>query len=188
MLNVRNIPIEEIKAYENNPRRISDNAVNAVAESIKAFGFKVPVILDSENVIVTGHTRILAAKKLGLQEVPCVVADDLTPEQAKALRLADNKTGELSGWDFEKLDLELEELADFDIDMSEFGFEIGDTESYINDLNNGMDGSEKNADSDYFSITFTIDKGHKDKFDKYIKVNGKDALINMLIDEVSGIA
>lgn len=126
MLNVRNIPIEEIKAYENNPRRIGDNAVNAVAESIKAFGFKVPVILDSENVIVTGHTRILAAKKLGLQEVPCVVADDLTPEQAKALRLADNKTGELSGWDFEKLDLELEELADFDIDMSEFGFEVKD--------------------------------------------------------------
>lgn len=122
MLEVKNIPLDEIKTYENNPRRISDEAVDAVSESIKQFGFKVPVILDSDNVIVAGHTRVQAAQKLGLSEVPCVVADDLTPEQIKAFRLADNKTGELSGWDFEKLDLELEELAEFDIDMSNFGF------------------------------------------------------------------
>ena len=119
---MKNIPIEEIKEYENNPRRIPEEAVNAVAASIREFGFKVPVILDSENVIVAGHTRVLAAKKLGLSEVPCIVADDLTPEQIKAFRLVDNKTNELTGWDFEKLDLELEEL---NFDMSDFGFEIG---------------------------------------------------------------
>ena len=118
---MKNIPIEEIKEYENNPRRIPEEAVNAVAASIREFGFKVPVILDSENVIVAGHTRVLAAKKLGLSEVPCIVADDLTPEQIKAFRLVDNKTNELTGWDFEKLDLELEEL---NFDMSDFGFEF----------------------------------------------------------------
>ena len=127
-MKIKNIPVEQIKNYENNPRIISEYAVNVVAESIKAFGFKVPVILDSDNVIVAGHTRLQAAQKLGLSEVPCVIADDLTPEQIKAFRLADNKTSELSGWDFEKLDLELEELADFDIDMSDFGFEFDNSD------------------------------------------------------------
>lgn len=122
MLEVKNVFLDDIRSYANNPRKISDEAIDAVAESIKTFGFKVPVILDSDNVIVAGHTRVQAAQKLGLSEVPCVVADDLTPEQIKAFRLADNKTGELSGWDFEKLDLELEELTALDIDMSDFGF------------------------------------------------------------------
>ena len=123
MLKVKNVPVEEIKIYENNPRRVTEEAVNAVSASIKEFGFKVPVILDRENVIVAGHTRVMAAQKLGMSEVPCIVADDLTPEQIKAFRLADNKTCELTGWDFEKLDLELEEL---NLDMSEFGFELGE--------------------------------------------------------------
>lgn len=123
-MKVKNVPIEEIHEYENNPRRISEEAISAVSKSIQEFGFKVPVIIDKDNVIVAGHTRIMAARELGLKEVPCVVADDLTPEQIKAFRLADNKTSELSDWDFEKLDLELEELPDFD--MSEFGFVLED--------------------------------------------------------------
>ena len=118
-MKVKYIPITEIHAYENNPRKIPEKAIEAVTASIKNFGFKVPVIIDKNNVIVCGHTRVKAAEKLGLKEVPCIVADDLTPEQVKAFRLADNKTSELTGWDFEKLDLELEEL---DFDMSEFGF------------------------------------------------------------------
>ena len=124
MLNVKNVPIEKLKAYENNPRRISEIAVKSLINSIREFGFKVPVVIDEDNVIVTGHTRVLAAREMGLQEVPCIVADDLTPEQIKAFRLADNKTSELTGWDFERLDLELEELSDFDIDMSDFGFKL----------------------------------------------------------------
>lgn len=93
--------------YANNPR-LNDNAVDAVAASIKEFGFKVPIVVDGENVIINGHTRLKAAHKLGLKQVPVIVADDLTPEQVKAFRLADNKTGELAEWDMDKLDIELE--------------------------------------------------------------------------------
>lgn len=113
--------ITELKEYENNPRN-NDGAVDAVAESIKQFGFKVPIIIDSNGVIIAGHTRRKAAEKLGLEKVPCIVADDLTPEQIKAYRLADNKVAELAGWDFAKLEKELAELTAFDVDMSNFGF------------------------------------------------------------------
>lgn len=115
---------KELIPYANNPRE-NDGAVDAVAASIKEFGFKVPVIIDKDNVIVAGHTRIKAAGKLGIDKVPCIVADDLTEEQIKAFRLADNKVGELAQWDFTKLEEELKDLNDMDLDfsMSDFGFE-----------------------------------------------------------------
>lgn len=118
----------EIRPYENNPR-FNDDAVDAVAASIQEFGFKVPIVLDSEGVIVAGHTRWKAALKLQLEEVPCVVADDLTPEQIKAFRLADNKVAELAYRNEEALAKELEGIAD--IDMSAFGF--GEEESDLGD-------------------------------------------------------
>ena len=105
-MDVKEISLADLKPYENNPRR-NDSAVDAVAKSIKEFGWRQPVVIDSDNVIVCGHTRFKAAQKLGLEKVPCIVADDLTPEQIKAFRLVDNKTAELAGWDFEKLDAEL---------------------------------------------------------------------------------
>ena len=111
--------LAELKEYENNPRN-NDGAVDAVAASIAEFGFKIPIVIDTDGVIIAGHTRRKAAIKLGLEKVPCIVADDLTPEQIKAFRLADNKTGELAGWDFAKLEAELTELAEFD--MTAFGF------------------------------------------------------------------
>nr|DAF33217.1 MAG TPA: ParB protein [Caudoviricetes sp.] len=107
--------------YANNPR-LNDNAVDAVAASIKEFGFKVPIVVDGENVIINGHTRLKAAHKLGLEQVPVIVADDLTPAQVKAFRLADNKTSELAEWDVDKLDIELDGIAD--IDMGDFGFDL----------------------------------------------------------------
>ena len=110
--------IEDIIPYENNPRK-NDDAVDAVANSIKQFGFKVPIVIDQNNVIVCGHTRYKASKKLELKTVPCVIADDLTEDQIKAFRLADNKTNELAEWD---VDMLMQELSDIDIDMSEFGF------------------------------------------------------------------
>lgn len=116
--------INSITPYERNPR-LNDNAVDAVAASIKEFGFKNPIIIDKDGVIVAGHTRLRAAKKLGLETVPCIMADDLTPEQIKAFRLADNKTAELADWDLELLDLE---LADIDLDMEVFGFLKSDAE------------------------------------------------------------
>lgn len=112
--------IAEIKPYENNPRH-NESAIDAVASSIKEFGWKQPLVIDKDSVIVVGHTRWLAAKKLGLSEVPCLIASDLTDEQIAAYRLADNKTNELATWDFEKLKTELESISD--IDMSQFGFE-----------------------------------------------------------------
>ena len=114
--------LDEIKPYENNPR-FNDDAVQYVANSIKEFGFKVPIVIDKDNTIVAGHTRYKASLLLGLDKVPCVVADDLNEEQVKAFRLADNKVGEMANWDYMLLD---EELADLDIDMSEFGFDEND--------------------------------------------------------------
>lgn len=113
--------ISDLKPYKNNPRK-NDKAVDAVAASIKAFGFKQPVVIDDNGEIIAGHTRLKAAKKLGIKTVPCIVADDLTPEQIKAYRLADNKTAELAEWDMELLPLELDDLQEFD--MTLFGFEM----------------------------------------------------------------
>ena len=113
--------LAELVPYENNPRDNS-KAVNAVAESIKEFGFKNPIIVDKGDVIVAGHTRYKAAEKLGLDEVPVIVADDLSDEQVKAFRLADNKTAELAEWKFDLLETELADICE--IDMTAFGFDI----------------------------------------------------------------
>lgn len=112
--------VKDLKSYKNNPRN-NDDAVAYVANSIKEFGFKVPIVIDKNNVVVAGHTRLKACKKLGIKTVPCIVADDLTDEQIKAFRLADNKVGERSVWDDELLGAELDGI---DFDMSEFGFDL----------------------------------------------------------------
>lgn len=114
------MPVGELVPYDSNPRN-NDDAVQYVKASIEEFGFKVPIVIDRDNVVVAGHTRLKAALKLGLQTVPCIVADDLTPEQVKAFRLADNKTAEFAVWDEER---EAQELAKIlGIDMEMFGFE-----------------------------------------------------------------
>ena len=118
-MKIEELKVSDLIPYENNPRK-NEGAVDAVAESIREFGFRVPIVVDKENVIIAGHTRWKSAQKLGLEVVPVIRADDLTDEQVKAFRLADNKTGELAGWDFEMLDQELEILKD--IDMTKFGF------------------------------------------------------------------
>ena len=123
--------IGELKPYENNPRK-NDEAVDAVAASISEFGWKVPVIIDVDNVIVAGHTRYKAAKKLGIEDIPCIVADDLSDEQVKAYRLADNKVSELAGWDFTALATELSEIPN--IEMGRFGFDEEFDPSTLDDL------------------------------------------------------
>ena len=120
-MNIRNIQLKDIKPYEKNARN-NKNAVDKVTQSIKEFGFKVPIVLDKNNVIVCGHTRYEAAKKLKMAAVPCVIADDLTENQIKAYRLADNKVAEFSTWDIDLLQDEL--FAIDDIDMSDFGFDL----------------------------------------------------------------
>jgi len=118
--------IGSIKPYERNAKKHPEEQVQHIANSLKRFGWKQPLVVDKDGVVVVGHGRLLAAKKLGLKSVPCVCADDLTEAEIKAFRLADNKTNE-SAWDDELLDLELDELAELDdIDMSDYGFETED--------------------------------------------------------------
>lgn len=119
-MKVENKPIDTIKPYENNPRD-NDDAINAVANSIHEFGWQQPIVVDKDNVIIAGHTRYKAAQSLGLKEVPVVVASNLSDQQVKAYRLADNKTAELADWDTKKLDEELQDILD--IDMTDFGFD-----------------------------------------------------------------
>lgn len=125
-MNVLTLPLSDILPYEKNPRK-NDNAVDAVAASIRQFGFLVPLVIDREHVIVAGHTRYKAAQRLGMKTVPCVVADELTEDQIKAFRLADNKVGEMAQWDVDLLPLE---LADIAMDMSAFGFEAVSDEDF----------------------------------------------------------
>src|SRR5262249_38816152 len=115
-------PLAEIKPYERNPR-VNDDAVAAVAESIRRFGFRQPIVVDTHGVIVVGHTRLKAAYKLGLDRAPVHVAKDLTPEQIRAYRIADNSTAQLSEWNFDLLPIELAELKDSGIDWSLLGFD-----------------------------------------------------------------
>lgn len=122
-LHIENRPLADLTPYEHNARK-NDEAVGAVAQSIKQFGFKVPIVVDHQGVIIAGHTRLKAAKLLDLQTVPVIVADDLTEEQVRAFRLADNKVAEFSSWDYGELDRELSQI--FDIDMDDFGFHLDD--------------------------------------------------------------
>lgn len=130
-LNIVYKPLTELKPYEKNPRK-NEAAVEYVAKSIKEFGFRQPIVIDKNGVIVAGHTRYKAAEKLKYNTVPCVVADDLTKQQIKAYRLADNKVAEMAGWDYDLLGEELEELSDFN--MFDFGFHaIDDLTLDVND-------------------------------------------------------
>jgi DNA modification methylase len=116
------VDINTIKPYENNPRKLKDSAIEKVAKSIKEFGFRQPIVVDKEKIIVVGHTRYRASKKLGLTNVPITIADNLTPEQINAYRIADNRTNEEAEWDIELLKTELKDLQlkDFDLDLTAF--------------------------------------------------------------------
>ena len=146
--------------YEKNPRK-NEKAIDKVAASIREFGFKVPIIIDKDGVVAAGHTRLLAAEQLGLEEVPCIIADDLTDEQIKAFRLADNKTAEFSEWDFELLTEELQDITD--IDYSEFGFDLSKIENEWfekrerNDTSHQEGNEEYNEFIDKFELPKTTD-------------------------------
>ena len=122
--------IKSIKPYENNPRKLSDKAIETVAMSLKEYGFRQPIVVDKDRIIVVGHTRFRASKKLGFKEVPITIADNLTTEQINAYRIADNRTSEESEWDNELLKMELKEL-----DLKDFNLELtGFNEDQLNDL------------------------------------------------------
>ncbi len=147
-MNITNLKPSDIIPYVNNPRH-NESAVDAVASSIRDFGFNVPLVLDKDHVIITGHTRHQAALKLGLETVPCIIADHLTPAQAKAFRLADNRVSELATWDEELLQAELQQLSEMGIDMGDFGF----TEEELESLDDITEDTAPEVDEDAEPIT-----------------------------------
>ena len=137
------VNVEDLIPYANNPRH-NEEAVDKVAASIREFGFKVPIVIDKDNVIVAGHTRLEAAKLLGLETVPCIKADDLTEQQVREFRIIDNKSQELAGWDLDIMRAELDTITG--IDMSEFGFMIDEIEAQKKkDASNAAKESEKKS-------------------------------------------
>jgi ParB-like chromosome segregation protein Spo0J len=135
----------ELSEYENNPRN-NETAIETVANSIREFGFRVPIVISKKNVIISRHTRLKASLKLELKEVPCIVADDLSEEKIKAFRLVENKTAELATWDFEKLE---KELAGINMDMPQFGFEDLEAEIPDNATNDDFDLSHEISETLY---------------------------------------
>ena len=175
-MNIVKIKTEDLIPYVNNPRN-NENAVDKVASSIAEFGFKNPIIIDKNNVVINGHTRLLASKKLGLKEVPVIKADDLTEAQVKAFRIADNKTSEYAEWNGELLKLELEQLEGMNFDLECTGFDMDDIEQM---LNLGFDYSE-----DEFGEDFELPSGDKKPIQQrtFTLHDNQASLIDFVIDK-----
>ena len=169
--------VEDLIPYVNNPRN-NENAVDKVASSIAEFGFKNPIFVDKNNVVVNGHTRLLASKKLGLKEVPVIVIDDLTEAQIKAFRIADNKTSEYATWDEELLKIELEQLEEMNFDLECTGFDMDDIEKM---LNLGFDYSE-----DEFGEDFELPSGDKNPIQQrtFTLHDNQASLIDFAMNEI----
>ena len=146
-MQIQNVPITSVKPYEKNPR-FNDDAVDAVARSIKEFGWQQPIVVDREMVIIVGHTRLKAAESLGLTEVPVIVAENLTPEQVKAYRIADNRTGEIAEWNYELLPFEIKDLQDANFDLSLLGFDSEELDRILNgDADKQVEAGETEPDA-----------------------------------------
>ncbi len=191
-MQIEEIDIDKIKVYGNNPR-INDKAVKYVANSIKKYGFLVPIVINKDNVIASGHTRYLAVKELGFKNVPCVRTENLTDKQIKGYRIADNKLHEKSSWDNDLLKEELIELQDFGFNLKELGFldfELDyilndNTENFIDDLEEN-DFNNKNILNEFFSMTFVFPKDKEQLIKDYISKNGKEDIVNKIINWVEG--
>ena len=175
-MNIYQIDIDKIIPYINNPRN-NEGAIDKVVSSIQEFGFKVPIVIDKNNVVVTGHTRLLASKKIGLKTVPCVVANDLSEAQIKAFRIADNKTSEYAEWDEELLKIELEQLEEMNFGLECTGFDMDDIEQM---LNLGFDYSE-----DEFGEDFELPSGDKKPIQQrtFTLHDNQASLVDFVINE-----
>ena len=155
-MQIENWNINDVKPYENNPRK-NDEAVEKVANSIKEFGWQQPIVVDKEGIVIVGHTRLKAAQELELDKVPVLVAKDLTDDQAKAYRLADNKTGEIAIWDFPKLNVELEDIDWLDMNMEDFGFStLSFIDANIDDEDDGLERYNEYEEEADLDINFNI--------------------------------
>ena len=174
-MEVVDVRIEDVKPYENNPRK-NDNAVGAVAESIKQFGFLQPLVLDKDNVITVGHTRFKAAQMLGLETVPVVYADELSEDQIKAYRLLDNRLNEIAVWDIPSLKVELENLPEFD--FSDFGvtFNLNDQDLDISDLFDDTEIIEEKKEKTFEILVYCEDKDEQNNILKNLREQGLKAV------------
>jgi len=188
--------IDALIPYKNNPRK-NDEAIEKVAKSIKEFGFKVPIIIDANDEIIAGHTRLKAAKQLGMKTVPCIVATDLTPEQIKAFRIADNKVSEFAIWDDDKLIKEINDLKSLNYDFTLTGFDLIDVEKLMFDKNYDDDdyeydkNNEQNTGIVQYNIIFNDEEEQKvwHNFLLYLKrtMPTYDTISERLIDVAKGI-
>lgn len=170
--------VKDLIPYSKNPRK-NDNAVDYVARSIEKFGFRVPIVIDGKDNVICGHTRLKACRKMGIDDVPCVVAADLTEEQIKAFRLADNKVSEMSQWDIGLLN---EELDDITLDMSDFGFDTFSVDDF-----DEIDGYNESDDSrDCFTKTFTFPLEKKKQIVSYLKKH-QNEIVDMIIKESDNV-
>ena len=167
--------VRDLIPYEKNPRK-NTKAVKYVANSIEQFGFKQPIIIDRDNVVVCGHTRLKASEQLGIEEVPCIVADDLTDEQIKAFRLADNKVAEQAEWDIGLLNEELDDILN--VDMGDFGFDIFS----MDDLEEMEGYNSEEDDREHFSKTFVFPIEKKKQIICYLKKH-QNEIVDMIIKE-----
>lgn len=167
-MKVLDIKLSDITPYENNPRN-NEEAVEPVLNSIKEFGFKVPIVIDKNNIIVAGHTRYKAAKKLKLKIVPCIIADDLNEEQIRAFRLVDNKVSEIATWDYNILNFELENIMNIDMGMFDFDLSLDDIPEEL-ELERDEIGSAKSIKSlKYGNININMTEEEATRFDNYYK-------------------
>ena len=185
-IEIINLDINKLKPYENNPR-LNEDAVIYVADSIKEFGFKVPIIIDEHYEIIAGHTRYKASQKLGLKEVPCIIASDLTEDQIKAFRLVDNKVGDFSLWDYEKLKEEIDGIdpENFDIDLNNFNFDMYSVYDTLDET--GLSKTER-QEKDTFLITFSVKMEYKRLFEAYVKEHSKEDLNTLFINVIKGMS
>ena len=169
--------VNELIPYENNPR-LNDETVEYVKNSIKEFGFKVPVVIDKDNVIIAGHTRIKASKELGIKDIPCIIADDLTEEQVKAFRLADNKVSEKSVWNWEMLNQELNDILNIDMTKFDFGIDLDEP------LEDELDEDENNIELKEYQVKLKFKdtkdfKKIEDELRSFINENYKDVDVSV---------
>lgn len=185
-LRIERIAVDELVPYENNAKQHTNEQLDAIEASIREFSFRAPVIVwhnaEGRPEIVAGHARVAAAKKLGMRKVPCVACDDLTDAQRKAYTLADNQATMMTGWDFAKLDEELEGLS-LEFDMGDFGFDAGVSFNAIDDLISDSLATLPSGESDTFNITFTFPSEHRERIERYVKESGKDAIVRQLTAE-----
>lgn len=178
-LKIEYIELTKIKPYENNPRK-NDKAVKPLMESIKEFGFSFPITIDKNGVIISGHTRYKAAKKLKLKTIPCVRREDLTQEQETALRLVDNQIASISEWDYPLREEEFAKVGD--IDLSCLGFDIN-ASTYIDELLQ-TEFAPQNRDTSEFEMTLLFPKSYKSKIDAFIAEHGKQSIVDNVLNMI----